>query len=118
MGNQLNLDYLREVTGGDKDIMIEMIDIFLSETESVLSSIHNCYQQENWMQLASEAHKIKPTLMYVGLIEVHAVAQQLEQNAKTGTNVEQYVTWISNIEQAFEDIKPQLAAEKARLEQS
>lgn len=118
MDHQINLNYLREVTGGDKDIMIEMIDIFLSETETVLSSIQECYNDGNWSQLASEVHKLKPTLMYVGLSEVHGIAESLEQNAKSGNQIDMYEHWVDQIKSGFETIKPQLAAEKAKLEAS
>ena len=115
MEHRINLDYLYEVTGGDKDIMIEMIDIFLSETQAVLSAIEQCFQDKEWTQLASETHKLKPTLMYVGLHEIHGIAEKLEQNAKLGKEVDQYGEWVDQIRSSFEAIKPQLADEKDKL---
>ena len=115
MSHQIDLSYLIDITGGENDIMIEMIDIFLSESEVVIQNLSEHYQAGDYQKLGAEAHKLKPTLLYVGLKDLHETTQQLETHSKAGTNQESYEGWISEITSVYASIKGDLQKEKDRL---
>ena len=115
MGHTLDLSYLIEITGGEDDIMIEMIDIFLTESVVVIKNLTKHYNDRDWASLGAEAHKLKPTLLYVGLKELHDVTAMLEKHAKQETMKESYAGWIREIAQGYASIKGDLIAEKEKL---
>ncbi len=94
--------------------MIEMIDIFLTETEDVIKNLTKHYNDRDWANLGAEAHKLKPTLLYVGLKELNEIAAMLEQHAKQETMKESYAGWIREIAKGYASIKGSLIAEKQK----
>ena len=115
MSQKLDLSYLEEITGGDNEIMLEMIDIFLTESETAIQELRHIYEQKNWQALGAQAHKLKPTLLYVGLKEIHAITLKLEKNAKQGSMPEMYDQWIQQITDGYHDIREDLELVKKEL---
>jgi HPt (histidine-containing phosphotransfer) domain-containing protein len=115
MSQKLDLSYLEEITGGDNEIMLEMIDIFLTESEIAIQELQTIYEQNDWQALGAQAHKLKPTLLYVGLKDIHEITLKLEKNAKQGTMSDQYELWIQQITQGYNDIRGDLEAVKQKL---
>lgn len=102
--NVIDLSYLEEITGGDNEIMIEMISLLIDETPKYIDNIKTAQDTNNWSQLRSEAHKIKPMFLYVGLSELNEICKELEENAKNESNLEENPDLISRLETGFEDV--------------
>ncbi len=115
MSQKLDLSYLEEITGGDNEIMLEMIDIFLTESETAIQELRQIYEQKDWAALGAQAHKLKPTLLYVGLKEIHEITQKLEKNAKQGTMTEHFDEWIQQITDGYHEIRGDLESVKKEL---
>jgi PAS domain S-box-containing protein len=77
----IRLDYLSELTGGDDEIMDEMMKLFLENTPEVLVNLRELYSSNNWEEIKKVAHKFKPTLSYVGIKELEGVVPQVEKCA-------------------------------------
>ncbi len=80
----IRLDYLNELTGGDMDIVGEMLKLFLDNTPPILEKLALLYGEQNWDEFKKIAHKFKPTLSYVGIKELEGVVPQLEKYALDG----------------------------------
>lgn len=102
--NAIDLSYLENITGGDNEVMIEMINLLLTETPKYLDSIKKAQEEKNWPQLRSEAHKVKPMFLYVGLTELNQICRDLEDNAKNETDLESNAELITRLENGFNDI--------------
>lgn len=112
---KINLNYLESMTDGDNEVMIEMIQLLIEETPKHLDSIKKAQDEKNWMQLRSEAHKIKPMMLYVGLDDLNEACQQLEENAKNGEASEANSELIEKLENGFDEVVDDLKAKIAEL---
>ncbi|MEO1023843.1 MAG: Hpt domain-containing protein [Bacteroidota bacterium] len=83
MSIKIDFSYLLEITGGEPTIMLEMIDLFIQEIPKHSARLKEFATEQNWSSLASEIHKMKPTLLYVGLHSIHQLALELEKETKT-----------------------------------
>jgi len=78
----IRLDYLDELTGGDSELVDEMLRLFYENTPPVLEKLAILYEEKNWEEMKKVAHKFKPTLSYVGIHELDGVVPQLEKHAQ------------------------------------
>ena len=86
---EADLSYLEDLSGGNRDFMREIIDMFVVQTPGDLQQLETLIDQRDWQQAASQAHRIKPTLNYVGANALRDELQQLERNAREETDVNQ-----------------------------
>lgn len=77
----VRLDYLNELTGGDDDIIGEMMNLFAENTPEVLTKLRSLYEEKEWEEIKKVAHKFKPTLSYMGIKELEGVVPQIEKLA-------------------------------------
>ncbi|SMO93047.1 Hpt domain-containing protein [Gracilimonas mengyeensis] len=100
---QTDFTYLTEITDGDFGVIREMIDLFIEETPRQLRDIRQAFEADKFPELRAAAHKIKPTLSYVGLEELKAKAQQIEDHAKNEEHLDEIPALIKAIEKGYED---------------
>lgn len=62
-----DLSYLSDIAGGSKEFMVDMLDIFLSQTPLYFDQLEEAVLEKNWLTVANIAHKIKPALDMMGL---------------------------------------------------
>jgi HPt (histidine-containing phosphotransfer) domain-containing protein len=78
----LDLSYLSDMSGDSAEFMIEMIDMFKSQTPLYISDLEASIIAQDWEKAAGYAHKIKPTLSYVGREDARGHLQNIENNAR------------------------------------
>jgi|AntRauTorckE6833_2_1112554.scaffolds.fasta_scaffold00164_28 HPt (histidine-containing phosphotransfer) domain-containing protein len=111
----IDLSYLEDITGGESDIMIEMIDLMLNETPKHLANLKKAFDKQDWDGLGSEAHKLKPMFLYIGLTGLNEVAQKLEFFGKKEENLEEIPELIEDLEAGFSEVIIQLKEKKQEL---
>jgi len=112
----LDLSYLRDMSGDSAEFMIEMIDMFKLQTPLYVADLEQSIAKEDWEKAAGFAHKIKPTLSYVGREDARGHLQFIETNARDQKD-------LANMPKAFEEFNDfitilyrQLDEAKAELE--
>ncbi len=80
----IDLSYLEDITGGDKEMIIEMLDLFIEDIPKQVTLVKELAEKQDLEMLARETHKLKPTLQYVGLFEIYEVIKELELLSKSG----------------------------------
>lgn len=115
MNYRIDLTYLTEITAGDDDVMAEMIELFLTETPKQLVLLKEYHQKKDWSQLGAEAHKLKPTFLYVGLSELNELTLQLEQRAKNKEDLDDIDSFIKKIEEGYKSVVVELEEVLNRL---
>ncbi|WP_069659843.1 Hpt domain-containing protein [Arcticibacter eurypsychrophilus] len=78
----VNLAYLNDIAGGSTEFIIDMIDIFIEQTPIYFTQLGEAIQQKDWKATADLAHKIKPTLAFVGADELKDMMSVIESNAR------------------------------------
>jgi HPt (histidine-containing phosphotransfer) domain-containing protein len=108
-----NLDYLREITDGDKGIIKELIELFIMQVPDFITNLHTYYDSGEYILLGKEAHKAKSSLQIMGMSELEKEMKTLQLRTIDGTDVENYPEYIRHFETqctvAIQELKAELA---------
>jgi len=66
-GGFLNLDYLKEVSGGNTTFEINMIEQFLQQVPAELESMKEAFDKSHYEELSHIAHNVKTSVSFMGL---------------------------------------------------
>lgn len=61
------MDQLMKFADGDIGFIQDMLNAFITNTPESLKIIERLFEEKNWVQLATELHKIKPTFRYLSV---------------------------------------------------
>lgn len=84
----VDLSYLRDVSSGSNEFMVEMIELFLEQTPGYFEQLDQYIKEENWSKVADIAHKIKPTLAFMGADSAKEDMAEIESNARNLKNLD------------------------------
>ncbi|HEY0895222.1 MAG TPA: Hpt domain-containing protein [Sphingobacteriaceae bacterium] len=117
MDKEIDLSYLRAIASDSNEFMIEMIDLFLGQTPEYFSQLQEAADNQNWKEVASLAHKIKPTLAFMGLNAARADIEDIEKKARLQEKPEEIAPRLDKMRSACEilfrklkDVRTELAA--------
>ncbi|RNC84540.1 MAG: Hpt domain-containing protein [Balneola sp.] len=113
---KLDLSYLEDITGGDAEVIQEMLILFIEDIPQQISEIKEAIQGNNLEEMASHAHKLKPTLQYVGLSEAYEIVKNLEQIGKSGEGKENVKELFQKLERNSEEFMPVLKSHASSLD--
>ena len=78
----VNLDYLHELSGNDKDFEKVMMEQFIQQTPAEIASLQAFIEAKDWLSAKKIAHSLKSTVSYMGLAdELHPPLQDIEKAA-------------------------------------
>jgi PAS domain S-box-containing protein len=84
----IDLSYLKKVSGGNQEFISEMITTFIDTIPKSLEEIRNNLNSKDWSSLAKSVHKIKPSLTMMGLTKSRDLGATIEESAKEGTSLD------------------------------
>ncbi len=114
---KIDLSYLRDVSSGSNEFMIEMIELFLDQTPAYFEQLRQFISEENWPKVADIAHKIKPTLAFMGADAAKDRMAEIETNARNLTNTESIEHTFKSLLEFSGDLFSKLTEVKKELEQ-
>ncbi|TKC08907.1 Hpt domain-containing protein [Pedobacter frigoris] len=112
----LDLSYLKEMSGDSAEFIIEMIDLFKSQTPVYIAELQQAIDDKEWSKAAGFAHKIKPTFVYVGREDAKAHMQMMEDNASSLKDVDSLPSACDELVAFVEVLYGQLDKARAELE--
>ena len=112
----LDLSYLRDMSGDSVEFMIEMIDMFKQQTPLYIADLEQTVLVEDWEKAAGFAHKIKPTLSYVGREDARALLQTIENDARESKSLSHMPQAMKELTDFVVILYRQLDEAKAELE--
>ena len=65
-----NLDYLTELSKGNKQFVLDMIEIFLAENPEEVKNLDDAIKQRDYPSIRATAHKMKSTIPFVGVDKI------------------------------------------------
>jgi len=95
--NKLDLSYLEDIAGGSNDFIIEMIDMFLDQTPGYFNDIKQGIINKDWKKVSDIAHKVKPTLAFMGSNAAKETMAGIEMNSRNLEN-------LDTIEATFDEL--------------
>jgi HPt (histidine-containing phosphotransfer) domain-containing protein len=114
-GFKVDLSYLKDVASGSDEFMIDMIDLFLDQTPAYFEQLEQFIAEENWSKVADIAHKIKPTLAFMGVDSARESMAEVEQNARNLKNLETISPAFQILKEMSVQLYKQLEEVKASL---
>jgi HPt (histidine-containing phosphotransfer) domain-containing protein len=87
---KIDLSYLREMSGGNKDLILEMITIFKSQAIEFGKEMDQLLESKQYELLGKLAHKAKSSVSIMGLEELAQQLKHLENSTHEGKHTEDY----------------------------
>ncbi len=93
-----NLNYLKNITEGNKEIIREMVEMFIVQVPEFIRKLNILYQTGQYEALGKEAHKAKSSLQIMGMAELELEMKRFQLKTIEGVDVESYPVHIQNFE--------------------
>lgn len=104
----VDLSYLKNVCNNDETFMREMIETFVKNTPDIISDLDLMARAGNWSKVSGLAHKLKPSIAFMGLNQIKEQVKEIERLSKEGENiqlVERHIAEVTKtIHQAIEEL--------------
>jgi HPt (histidine-containing phosphotransfer) domain-containing protein len=84
----IDLSYLKEMSGNNKDIMIEMVEIFIEQNPEFTEGISTSFENKQWTELGAIAHKAKSSVRIMGMNDLGNCLEQIEHYSKGNQKIE------------------------------
>lgn len=113
---KIDLSYLREMSGGNKELILEMISIFSSQVKDFCEEMDHLFANGQYEALGKLAHKAKSSVSIMGLNDLAGRLKELELSAAERKNVESYSMTIKNFKSTTEEAVQELEIVKQNLD--
>ena len=108
----VNLQYLKDTADGNNNLISEIINIFLNQTPEFLIKLDQASGSQNWNEVKTIAHKMKPTVSYVGISALTDTIKKIEDYSEQKVNLKEIPSLINNLknicETAFIELRKEL----------
>lgn len=74
-----NLSALETMLNGDKEVIVSLVNVFISESSQTISDFEASLTNKNWESLYHLAHKLRPSVEYLGLYCIQKQVEQVEE---------------------------------------
>jgi len=78
----INTALLLDVFGNDKEMICDMVDVFISMAKDYFTEIKSSYASKNWFELGLITHKAKASCRTMGLSDLGNSLDNIENNSK------------------------------------
>lgn len=116
MQQVVNLDYLKEVTGGEPEIMVEFIQIFLDQIPEFKNGLPDLLQQKKYKELGELAHKAKSSVMTFGMEDLGVRLKQLQLKTQQLEDIESYSEDVNHFTELIERAELELKEELKNIQ--
>ncbi len=106
---QVDLVSLLERVEGDKELLTEMVQLFLEDAPNLLNAMRDALQRGDMEVLERSAHSLKGAASNLSAKPAAAAALKLEKDAKNN-NAESAKESLAGVEQAMKILAPALSA--------
>ncbi len=79
----IDFDYLALISDNDREFEAELLSVYITDSEKHLNLATQAILESDYSSLAKESHHLKGASGNVGAIELQALAQELEDDAKS-----------------------------------
>ena len=113
--SELDADYLDEFYQGDLQRAALMFDVFLKVIDGEMDKLEKHKEEQDWNGFSSQAHKIKPNFMMVGLREFSEKMKYFEGAKKYADLRKMISLQFDEVRRDFEKSKSVIEKELVRL---
>lgn len=103
------------MSGGNPELIAEMIDIFSSQVHEISFEMQKLLDEKEYELLGKLAHKAKTSVAIMGMNELSQDLKKLEVQAQELINIETYQSFIDNFKLETEEAVKELIYFKKNL---
>jgi HPt (histidine-containing phosphotransfer) domain-containing protein len=108
-----NLEFLRQLTKNNPDMIAEMINVYLEETPQLIDSMKQSLEAGNYEKVRGAAHSIIPSFSTMGMNEEYAaMTKQIQELAEKKEKPDEIRNLIGKIEMicnsAYDELRQEL----------
>lgn len=92
-----DLTYLREIAKGSDEFIIQMLTLFIDQTPQILIRVDKALGSKDWKTLRLVVHKMRPSIMFVGLAEIIDDVPLLEDYAAEEVHLDKIPPLVDKI---------------------
>ncbi len=115
-GKITDLTYLEELSAGSSGFVSEMIRMFLEQFPLNLESMEKAISDKDWKELYTIAHRMKPSISFVGIKDMDEVIEQIENYAGSGSHPEKIPQLFDALKKACYEAAKELEGELEKPE--
>ncbi len=116
INNDYSLEELYELADHNIPFLINMLNIFISNTPKNMDLLKKALEEEDWDGMRNMAHKIVPPCRHLHLTEIVKQLKEIEFQAKTKQNLEGMVDKVKNVVLELNHIIEKLRLEVEKLQ--
>ncbi|MBN2485586.1 MAG: Hpt domain-containing protein [Bacteroidales bacterium] len=105
---KIDLTYLRDMSAGNKALVIEMIEIFKRQVVEFVEQMSALNDKQDYENLGKLAHKAKSSISIMGLNDLAKDLKTFENIAKAGVETEKYPIFIGRFRDETSDAVAEL----------
>lgn len=80
----VDLSYLRKISDNNTNFIVDMISSFIDQMPGDINKIKIAARQGNWEEVANIAHKIKPSITFMGIDSIKGCISDIQELAQSG----------------------------------
>ncbi|MCE3260586.1 MAG: histidine kinase, partial [Bacteroidetes bacterium] len=116
-GKCTNLDFLKQLTKNNPDMIAEMIKVYLEETPQLIDAMKSALEKKDWPALKAAAHSIIPSFSTMGMkddyTEMAKTIEELALKKEQPEKVSELLTKIDEIcKRAYSELQKEVVALK------
>ena len=89
-----NLAYLKEITGGEPEVMNEFIQMFFDQLPEFRDGLTAHLANKKWKELGELAHKAKSSVMTFGMNNLGLRLKELQLKTQKLEDIDTYPTYV------------------------
>ncbi len=104
-----NLDYLTTISDNDTSFMVDLMDLFLTQTPLEINLILEAIKTKDYINIYKYCHKIKPTFLMFGFTYANKLFIDLEFDAKQQIDIlcikEKFIAFLPFLDKLYIEIQ-------------
>lgn len=104
----LDLEFLRQETFNDKNIIDRILESFLEDFEDFLKQSEIAIENENWENVYALTHKIKPSISMLSINKLIPLIAEIDYNSNNKINVAQIAALFQECKSHYLPIKNEI----------
>jgi len=110
-----NLDYLKEITGGDDEVLKEFINMFFEQLPEFKIGLHEHLENKRYKELGELAHKAKSSVMTFGMENLGWKLKELQLKTQKLEDINTYPDYVSEFDLVISHAEKELQEEMNKL---
>ncbi|MFZ6050477.1 Hpt domain-containing protein [Halocola ammonii] len=109
--NLIDLNHLKNISGGNREFVCEILQIFVLQTPEELDKLHSHIEKDEFEKIEYYSHKLKSAADSIGFVEGQMLFKQIEDHAhqKAGDQIPMLFSKVKETcSRAFSQVEKEL----------